>query len=239
MPSLYKVAAFYKFVPLPNYKELRDPLQELGARHDIIGTVLLASEGINATIAGSEEGVSSFLEGLHEAGPFEGLNLKFSSASTKPFLRWKVRLKKEIVTFKNATDPTETVGEYVKPKQWNQVISDPAVTVIDVRNSYEIEYGSFQGAINPNTNDFWEFPQFVANQLPDKNQPIAMFCTGGIRCEKATSYLLSLGYTNVKHLEGGILRYLAEVPESESLWKGSCFVFDDREALDHSLQSIK
>jgi UPF0176 protein len=238
MPRTTLVASFYRFTPLPTYRDLREPLNRLGADLNLKGTVLLAPEGINCTVGGTEADVRCFLNTI--AQTFKDLEPKFSWCEKPPFQKWRVRLKKEIVTIKapNA-DPTNGTGEYIEPADWNEVIQDPNTTVVDVRNKYEIEYGTFEHAINPKTDDFWEFPTFVANQLQDKSKPVALFCTGGIRCEKATAYLKANGFENVKHLRGGILKYLQEIPKEKSLWQGSCFVFDEREALDHNLDPIK
>lgn len=232
------VAAFYRFLPLPNYQELRGPLLDMGEERGLRGTILLAEEGLNSTLAGKPEEVRAFLLEL-EALIGAPLETKFSQCDALPFRRWRVKLKREIVTMKAPeAEPLRQVGEYVEAEDWNEVLSDPATKVIDVRNRFEIDYGSFEGAEDPLTDDFSDFPRYVAENLPDKDQPIAMFCTGGIRCEKATSYLLAHGYRSVKHLRGGILKYLEVVPESESQWHGSCFVFDEREALTHDLSPI-
>jgi len=233
------VAAFYCFVPLPDFRSLREPIRLLGENCSLKGTILLASEGINATVAGAPGSVRKFIGQLEKMGPWERFDCKFSYCSAVPFRRWRVRLKKEIVTLKAKATPHEKVGHYVQPEDWNQVLADPDVLVIDVRNTYEIEYGSFKNALNPMTEDFCEFPSYVLNQLHEPDRPIALFCTGGIRCEKATSYLLDHGFSNVMHLRGGILNYLDKVPGAKSQWQGSCFVFDEREALDHELRPIR
>jgi UPF0176 protein len=230
------VAAFYRFQPLPDPAALRQPLLDLCAAHGARGIILLAPEGINATIASAGDmaalmGEIAALTGLHPLEP------KFSTAPTMPFKRLKVRLKKEIVTIGDPTvDPRARIGTYVEARDWNRLISDPQVRVIDTRNGFEHAFGSFVGAEDPGTIAFGEFPAWVRENLAaDKDRPIAMFCTGGIRCEKATSLLLREGFTNVSHLKGGILKYLEEVPEEESLWRGGCFVFDERVALTHGL----
>ena len=201
------------------------------------GTILIADEGVNGTIAGSRLGVDSVLALLKSDTRLEGLHHKESFADEMPFLRTKVRLKKEIVSLGvEGIDPTLSVGRYVSPAEWNRLISDPEVTLIDTRNDYEVDIGTFDGAINPHTDSFREFPEYVEENLdPALNKRVAMFCTGGIRCEKATSYLLSRGFEEVYHLEGGILKYLEDVPEADSLWRGECFVFDDRVTVDHDL----
>lgn len=229
-PQQFVVAAFYHFTPLPDYQELRPKLQKLGDRHQLKGTILLAPEGINSTIAGSRQGINALLKYLRSDARFQGLEVKESFCEVLPFQKMLVRLKKEIVTLGvPGIDPNQQVGIYVEPQDWNQLISDPNVVVIDTRNSYEVEFGTFTGAIDPNLKSFREFPDYVAENLqPQPQQKVAMFCTGGIRCEKASAYLLAQGFTEVYHLKGGILKYLEETPPEESLWEGECFVFDDR-----------
>lgn len=232
------VCALYKFTELDEPEALRDPLIALMERNDIRGTLLLAHEGINGTVAGSREGIDELLGWLDADGRFDGLSRKESFDDEQPFLRAKVKLKKEIVTMGvEDIDPKQIVGTYVKPAEWNALISDPDVTVIDTRNEYEVQIGTFRNAVNPHTETFREFPEYAAGHLdPDRQKKIAMFCTGGIRCEKSTAYLKSLGFEEVYHLEGGILKYLEEVPEEESMWEGECFVFDNRVTVDHQLQ---
>jgi UPF0176 protein len=234
----YTVHAFYAFFAFPDFREVRQPLRELCDRLSICGTILLAPEGMNATIAGSENDLAVFWEQLRRDARFASIEPKVSQTERQPFRRMKVRLKKEIVTLGvPGIDPTRSVGTYVKPGDWNALISRPDVLVIDTRNRYEVEAGSFRGAIHPDTRSFREFPHFVETRLdPEKAPAIAMYCTGGIRCEKATAYMLSRGFSQVFHLEGGILKYLETVPATESLWEGECFVFDERETLDHNLQ---
>ncbi len=205
--------------------------------HGVRGTILLADEGINGTIAGSQDGVRAVLAFLRADERLVDLKHKESFTSDMPFRRTRVRLKKEIVSLGvDGIDPTVSVGQYLNPAEWNRVISDPDVTLIDTRNDYEVHIGTFEGAVNPHTESFRQFPEYIDENLdPSEHKKVAMFCTGGIRCEKATSYLLSRGFENVYHLEGGILRYLEEMPEAESLWKGECFVFDDRVTVDHDL----
>jgi len=217
---------------------MQRPLRDLMDSLNVRGTLLLAKEGINGTISGSDSAINQVLDYLNADERLEDLDYKFSYSETIPFKRLKVKLKKEIVTLGIADiDPTYSVGTYVKARDWNKLISDPEVVLIDTRNNYEFEIGSFKGAINPNTETFREFPSYTQNNLEQyRNKKIAMFCTGGIRCEKSTAYLKSKGFENVYHLQGGILKYLEEVEEEESLWKGECFVFDDRVAVKHNLE---
>jgi len=233
------VVTFYKFVALPDYPALQQPLQASCQQHGVKGTILLAKEGINGTIAGTPAGVQAILEHLQSDARLSDIEIKTSLASEPPFEKLKVRLKKEIVTLGlPEVSPTQQVGTYVPPQQWNKIISDPEVTVIDTRNHYEVGMGTFQRAQNPHTDTFNEFPNYAKENLnPNKHKKIAMFCTGGIRCEKASSYLLSQGFEAVYHLKGGILKYLEEVPQQESLWEGECFVFDERVAIKHGLET--
>ena len=232
------VSAFYKFVPLAEPAEFRAPLLAAARQHGIRGTILLAPEGINGTIAGEPEKLSTMMRHIRSLPPFHDLESKESRADDMPFGRMKVRLKKEIVTMGVAgVNPAASVGTYVEAQDWNALISDPDVLVIDTRNSFEVAAGSFKGAIDPGTRSFGEFPAFVERALSgQQNRKIAMFCTGGIRCEKATSYLRAKGFDNVHHLKGGILKYLETIPAEQSLWQGSCFVFDEREGLTHGLE---
>ena len=236
------VTALYRFVAIPDFAALKTPLlREMQARN-IRGTLLLASEGINGTIAGQESDVDELLSWLATHPQFgdrlAGLDVKKSWSENVPFLRAKVKLKKEIVTLGVADiNPNESVGTYVKPKDWNKLISDPDVITVDTRNDYEVRIGTFRNAVNPKTESFRDFPEYVEKELSNnKHHRVAMFCTGGIRCEKSTAYLKQLGFDEVYHLQGGILKYLEEVPEEESLWEGECFVFDERVAVDHQLQ---
>lgn len=232
------IAALYKFVALPDYKSLQQPLlDECNANH-VKGTLLLASEGINGTIAGTREGIDAVLAFLHAEPRLQGFEHKESYEATVPFHRLKVKLKKEIVTMGvEGIDPNLSVGTYLSPREWNELISDPDVVLVDTRNDYEYEVGSFEGAINPNTETFREFPEYVKQNLdPQKHKKVAMFCTGGIRCEKSTAYMKQQGFDEVYHLKGGILKYLEEVPEQESKWNGECFVFDNRVAVNHKLE---
>jgi UPF0176 protein len=240
MPT--KVAAFYQFAPLPDFRELREPLRALCADLGLKGSVLLAQEGINGTVAGSGGSIDEFVATLRHGNLFGGrldhLELKFSEAAEMPFGRLKIRLKKEIVTFGDASaDPTRQVGTYVAPEDWNELIAAPDTLLIDTRNAFEVAFGTFDGAIDPAIASFGQFKDFTARHLdPAKHRRIAMFCTGGIRCEKASSYLLSQGFAEVYHLKGGILNYLEQIPENESRWRGECFVFDERVALGHGLR---
>jgi UPF0176 protein len=234
---MFVVAALYKFADLDNFGDLQKPLQDLCRYHGIKGTLLLAHEGINGTIAGNRKGIDAVLAYLNQDPRLANLECKESTATEMPFYRMKVRLKKEIVTIGiPEVNPNIQVGTYVTPDHWNQLILDPEVVVIDTRNDYECAIGSFKGALNPKTETFREFPEFVQKNLnPKKHKKIAMFCTGGIRCEKASSYMLMAGFEEVYHLQGGILKYLETVPESESLWEGECFVFDQRVAVKHGM----
>ncbi len=238
----YKVAAFYQFASLPDFRDLRPPLLALCSDLALKGSVLLAHEGINGTLAGSPEAIDQLVATLRKGQLFGGrldrLELKFSSAVAMPFGRLKIRLKKEIVTFGDtAADPTRQVGIYVKPEDWNDLIASPGTVLIDTRNAFEVEIGTFEGAFDPAIASFGQFKKFAARHLdPARDRKIAMFCTGGIRCEKASSYLLAQGFAEVYHLKGGILNYLEHVAERESRWRGECFVFDERVALGHGLR---
>jgi UPF0176 protein len=234
----FLVAAFYKFVELPDCAELRGPLQQRCEDLGLLGTILLAQEGINGTVSGKPEKVRRLFERLREDPRFADLHYKESWAAEQPFYRMKVRLKKEIVTLGvSGVDPRSKVGQYVSPEDWNALISRDDVRVVDTRNHYEYHLGTFKGAEDPNTASFRDFPEWVERELdPQKDRNVAMFCTGGIRCEKATSYLLELGFENVYHLDGGILNYLETVPAEASLWQGDCFVFDNRVTVDHDLE---
>ena len=240
--SKYLTAALYKFVSLPDYAALQSPIHAACEAHQIKGTILLAAEGINGTIAGLPENIHKVLLFLRTDAQFKdafaNLEHKESFADEHPFYRMKVKLKKEIVTMGvPSVNPNNTVGTYVKPEDWNVLISDPDVIVLDTRNDYEVHIGTFKGALDPKTTTFREFPEYVANNLDKtKHKKVAMFCTGGIRCEKASSYMLEQGFDAVYHLQGGILKYLETVPEAESLWQGECFVFDQRVAVKHNLE---
>ena len=232
------VASFYHFTRFEDPAALREPLLAQLSSHDLRGTVLLAPEGFNGTLAGSQTGVYSALEVLRALPNSMALEHKESYAETMPFYRLKVRLKKEIVTMGvSGVDPSEKVGTYVAPKDWNDLITDHETIVIDARNDFEIQVGTFKGAINPKTNRFSELPQWLEEHRAELlNKKVAMFCTGGIRCEKATSYLKGRGVEDVFHLKGGILQYLENIPEAESRWHGECFVFDGRVSVKHDLK---
>src|ERR1700759_1376213 len=238
----FKVAAFYQFTALPDFRQLREPLRAFCAGLGLKGSVLLAAEGINGTLAGTDEGIDAVVTELRHGELFSGrldnLELKFSQAEAMPFGRMKVRGKKESVTLGDkAADPTRQVGIYVEPSDWNALIAAPDTLVIDTRNGFEVALGTFEGAVDPRIASFAQFREFVTRELdPAKHRKIAMFCTGGIRCEKASAYLLSRGFAEVYHLKGGIFRYLEGVPEAESRWRGECFVFDERVALGHGLR---
>jgi UPF0176 protein len=237
-----KVAAFYQFAALPDFRELREPLRAICAELKLKGSALLAEEGINGTLAGAPDAIDDIIRQLREAAPFGGrfdnLELKFSHASAMPFERLKIRLKKEIVTLGDtAIDPARKAGIYVAPADWNRLIAAPDTLVIDTRNAFEIAMGTFEGAVDPGIDSFGQFKDFVGRHLdPARHRKVAMFCTGGIRCEKASAYLLARGFAEVYHLKGGILGYLEGVPEAESRWRGECFVFDGRVALRHGLR---
>ncbi|QDC70725.1 rhodanese-related sulfurtransferase [Candidatus Methylopumilus universalis] len=242
MQRTFLTTAMYHFVDLPHFKKLREPLLQFCVGHQIKGTLLLADEGINGTVAGSEKSISELLHYLRTDPLFEGkfkdLGHKESWSDKHPFYRMKVKLKKEIVTLGvPGVSPTKMVGTYVKPEDWNAIISDPEVVLIDTRNDYEYAIGTFKNAINPKMKTFREFPDYVkAHFDPKKHKKVAMFCTGGIRCEKASSFMMSMGFNEVFHVEGGILKYLEEVKQEESLWQGECFVFDQRVAVKHGLE---
>ena len=240
-PSRFLTAALYKFVDLPDFAALREPLLALCDQHGVKGTLLLAREGINGTIAGKEAGVRAVLAHLRADPRLAGLPHKESWSDKPPFLRMKVRLKKEIVTLHvPGLDPNQTVGQYVKPQDWNALLADPEVLVVDTRNDYEVAIGSFAGAINPNIKTFTELPAWLDAQDrlqgdAGKKTKVAMFCTGGIRCEKSTALMKMRGFDAVYHLQGGILKYLEEVPAEQSTWQGECFVFDERVSVGHGL----
>ncbi|MDD9908934.1 MAG: rhodanese-related sulfurtransferase [Ahrensia sp.] len=232
------VAALYKFVNLPDYVELQQPLSKKCNENGVLGTLLLAREGINGTITGPEAGLRNVLAWLTVQPRFADLDIKESWASEAPFYRMKVRLKREIVTLgAGDLNPSHNAGTYVDAQDWNELIADPDVVLVDTRNDYEVAIGSFKGAIDPKTASFRDFPKWVDDNLSDeKGKKVAMFCTGGIRCEKSTALLKSKGFDEVYHLKGGILKYLETVPEEDSLWHGECFVFDQRVSVGHGLQ---
>ena len=237
----YTVAAFYKFFSFPDFEARRAALAETLCGAGVKGTVLLASEGVNGTIAGTAEGVEATLATLRALPGAVDLEAKFSETDEMPFLRLKVRLKKEIVTMGiQGTDPNALVGTYVEPTEWNDLISDPDTVLIDTRNDYEYSIGTFEGAIDPETKTFREFPDWFRKfrerlEAEGRTPKVAMFCTGGIRCEKATSFVKAEGIDDVFHLKGGILKYLETVPETDSKWRGECFVFDERVSVRHDL----
>ena len=232
------VAALYHFTRFPDPAALRPGLLDLCQAHGIKGSLLLAPEGINGTIAGTRDGIDAALAAIRALPGCDGLEWKESFANSMPFGRMKVKLKREIVTMGQPdVDPLARVGHYVAAQDWNALISDPETVVIDTRNDYEVAIGSFRGAVDPGTRSFGEFPDWwQANRDRFEGKRVAMFCTGGIRCEKSTNYLLGQGVDQVYHLKGGILKYLEGVPEAESLWRGQCFVFDDRVSVGHGLK---
>jgi UPF0176 protein len=232
------VAALYKFVTLEDFHALREPLLDVCVAAGIKGTLLIAQEGINGTIAGSRQGIDQVLGYLKADPRMADLVHKESFDDHVPFYRMKVKLKKEIVTMGvPGVDPNHQVGTYVEAEDWNALINDPDVVVLDTRNDYEVGIGTFKGALDPHTTTFREFPAYVRENLdPAKNKKVAMFCTGGIRCEKASAFMLNEGFDEVFHLQGGILKYLEDVPAAESNWEGECFVFDNRVAVNHQLE---
>jgi len=238
---MFTVAALYQFASLNDYPQIKPALDQLCRQHAIKGTLLIACEGINGTVAGSRSAIDTLLAHLRSDDRLAQLSCKFSTTENMPFKRMKVRLKKEIVTLGVANvDPTRQVGQYVEPVDWNELASDPQVTLLDTRNDYEVAIGTFAKAQNPHTESFRQFPDYVKTNLnPHQHSRIAMFCTGGIRCEKASAYMLNQGFEHVYHLKGGILKYLEQIPESQSLWRGECYVFDDRVSVTHGLTQGK
>lgn len=234
----YLVATFYKFVTISNLEAKRRQILTWCREKKLKGTILLAEEGINGTIAGNVSAIADVLNSLRSLPGLAELEAKESTSAKLPFAKLKVKIKPEIVTLgMPEVNPTQQVGIYVEPQDWNQIVSDPEVVVLDTRNDYEVEIGSFKRAKNPNTESFRQFPQYIARNLdPQQHPKVAMFCTGGIRCEKASSYLLSQGFKEVYHLKGGILKYLENVPVAESMWQGECFVFDERVAVKEGLE---
>jgi UPF0176 protein len=234
----FVVAALYKFVYLEDYERLQEQLMDLCKLHGIKGTLLLAIEGVNGTVAGTRPAIDALKAFFENNDRFNGWEYKESSAAEMPFYRMKVRLKKEIVTMGlPAVDPNKVVGTYVEPEDWNDLLKDPEVLVIDTRNDYEVKIGKFSGAIDPQTDSFREFPKYVRENIDkNKQKKVAMYCTGGIRCEKASSFMKAEGFEEVYHLKGGILKYLETIPQDESLWEGECFVFDQRVAVKHGLE---
>jgi UPF0176 protein len=236
--QIITVAAFYRFHPLADIATIREKLMPALKAAGAKGSVLLAEEGVNGTIAAPANQIENALNAIVSLCNLPELDRKYSSATTLPFLRLKVRLKKEIVTIGNVkANPNELVGEYVDAKDWNALISDPDVIIVDTRNGYEVRVGTFRNAIDPHTESFSQFPAWVSQNLHNmKGKKIATFCTGGIRCEKATSFMRHEGFEKVYHLKGGILKYLEEVPAEQSLWDGACYVFDERVAVGHALE---
>ena len=238
----YLIAALYKFITIEDIEGLQMQLREHCQQHEIMGTLLVAREGLNGTISGTEYGMSQFLGWLKKQPQFTDIDIKYAYAEKMPFHRMKVRLKREIVTMGRADIlPSEQAGTYVEPQDWNALISDPDVLVVDTRNEYEVAIGQFRGAENPHTHSFRQVPDYAEQmaRLPDDERPkkIAMYCTGGIRCEKSTALMKQMGFEDVYHLKGGILRYLEETDPRESLWQGECFVFDGRVSVDHELNA--
>jgi UPF0176 protein len=231
------VAALYRFAPFANHAQMKAELAEFCCARGIRGTLILAHEGINGTVAGSAEAVQALIQKLHEWREFAGAEIKYSHAERMPFYRMKVKVKREIVTMGvEDIDPLKSAGAYVEAKDWNALIADEDTILIDTRNDYEVQIGTFEGAVDPNTKTFTEFPAWVENNREKlEGKKVAMFCTGGIRCEKATAFVKGLGVEDVYHLKGGILKYLEEVPAEESHWRGECFVFDERVSVGHGL----
>ena len=239
----YKVAAFYNFSSIIDHEILliKEELTHLATKQEIKGTILLAYEGVNGTVCGTENAIVQFIETLEKLLKVSEINVKYSWTEKQAFRRFKARKKKEIVTIGiKQVNPSKSVGKYIKAGEWNEFLEDPSNVVIDTRNEYEIKIGNFKGALNPHTSSFREFPAWVQKHLKplieeNPSLKIGMYCTGGIRCEKATSFLIEEGFSDVYHLEGGILKYLEDVSAEKSLWNGECFVFDQRVSLDHDL----
>lgn len=236
----FVIASFYKFVPLADFEMMKEPLLSQMHALQIKGTIILASEGINGSFAGFRSEMASFYAFLHQDPRFNDLNFKETFDTQNPFEKAKVKLRKEIVSMGgHEVNPLENAGVYLDPAAWHQFIQDPEVLLIDTRNDYEYELGTFKNAINPQTENFREFPDYVEKNLSDKkDKKIAMFCTGGIRCEKSTAYLKQQGFTQVYHLRDGILNYIESTPKQESLWQGNCFVFDNRVAVNEQLDRV-
>lgn len=238
----YKVIAFYRFVSLENLPDHQAGLKDFCLQNGIFGTTLLAPEGVNGTMAGPDASIDALAAYLDQHFGIQQGEVKYSTAQDMPFERVKIKVKREIITMKQPelADPTKHVGTYVSPEEWDALVNDPEVVLIDTRNIYETELGIFKNAIDPKLETFKEFPQFVEENLdPAKHKKVAMFCTGGIRCEKASAFMLSKGFENVYHLKGGILKYLETIPKDKSSWDGACFVFDERIALEHGLQEAE
>ena len=237
----WKIATLYNFTPVENLEKLQQQLIDECNSENICGIILIAPEGMNCTIAGRDENLENFLPGFADIFDVDHNDIKYSRADYRPFMRMKVKIKKEIITLRSPdADPNRETGTYVNPKDWNDLISDPEITLVDTRNDYEVRLGVFEDAIDPKLGTFTDFKKYVDERLdPEKHKKIAMYCTGGIRCEKASSYMLARGFEEIYQLKGGILRYLEEVPEAESKWKGDCFVFDKRVAVGHDLEKTK
>lgn len=233
----YEVIAFYKFVKIDDCETFAPRLKEQMLDRDIMGTILLAHEGINGTICATPESIEQIVRIMREHEGLEDLPYKSSYAPGHVFNRAKVKVKPSLINIGTEVDPNEIVGQYIKPRDWNALISDPEVVLIDTRNDYEFHAGTFQGSVDPDIKRFRDFPEFIEkNYDPKVHKKVAMFCTGGIRCEKSTAYMLEQGFEQVFHLEGGILKYLEEIPQSESMWEGDCYVFDERVGVNHDLQ---
>jgi len=230
----YTIAAFYRFVSLPNPTALRDEFRAAFGEEDLCGTMLIAGEGVNGTMAGSGETIDRLLDMLVEKVGLDRADVKFSFAEERPFERLKFQFKREIIAFRKAeVDPTQP-GNYVPPQEWNALIADPEVLLLDTRNHYETDLGTFAGATDPGIETFSDFVTYVRENLdPAKHRKVAMFCTGGIRCEKASAFMLQEGFGEIYHLKGGILKYLEDVPKQSSKWQGTCFVFDRRTSVGH------
>ena len=236
--TLKTIATFYKFAEFPDFEEWKSKLKDWGKSNEILGTMILAHEGINATISGPREGIENFIYLIREDVRFSDLSPRIAESTRSTFYRLRIITRPEIVTLGDPSiDPNRVVGKYVEPKDWNELIRDPSVRVIDTRNEYEVKVGTFKGAENPLTDTFRQWPNYVKEKLGEnKQQKIAMFCTGGIRCEKASSHLLENGFEEVYHLKGGILNYLENIPPEESDWDGECFIFDNRVSVTHGLK---
>jgi len=235
----YLVTTFYQFAAMPDAAKLQPVWKKFMLEHNVTGTILVTPEGINATISGPEEGVAATLNMIKTDNRFTTMPVKESWTDSLPFKKAKVKLKRETIPLGVTVDPNQICGTHVDSAEWNALISDPNTIIIDTRNDYEVRLGTFKNAINPQTETFRELPKWVEKHLADKKaQKVAMFCTGGIRCEKSTAYLKENGFDDVYHLNGGILQYLEDTPKEESLWQGACYVFDDRVAVDHNLQPV-
>ena len=230
----YTIAAFYCFVALPDPAGLREELAAAFSEQELCGTILIAGEGVNGTVAGSAEVIDRLLRMLAERVGLERAEVKFASSEERPFGRLKLKVKRDVLPFRKAEVDATRAGIYVRPQEWNALLADPEVLLIDTRNHYEVEMGTFAGAVDPGIETFSEFATYVRENLdPAKHRKVAMFCTGGIRCEKASAFMLQEGFEDVYHLKGGILKYLEEVPQQESAWRGECFVFDRRTSVGH------